>query len=1263
MKRRVLVAHMRMPETDRDRGSGRVDAMIRFLLDAGWAVSFLSAEEAGDPRHAARLRQLGVATYAGHEAAVEVIRHGDFDLALVSFWNVAAKLLPLLREHSPRTRVIIDSQDVHFLREARRRFGVAGHLDASVGTTMVDELNTYRAADAVLAVSAKESALLGDFLGADRVHDIALGEAAERSPIPFAHRRGLLFVGNFRHLPNGEAVEFLCKDVLPRLDPALLSAHPLTVIGNRLDARIRGFARGLPGVEMVGWVPEVAPYLARARVAVAPLLHGAGVKGKVVEAMMTGTPVVTTPIGAEGLDLVPGVHAMVCRDPADLAAAITRLLVDGQAWQRMADAARSAVAATQDMTAVRARFDDIVESVLAAREGAVDPFRHVRAREDAYRDSAAATVASLRAVADPGALALVASHGDETLIELDGRVGGHFPQDRDGGWGGFHPSDSESAITHLEALRERGAAYFALPAAQFWWLHFYAEFARHLDQQYRRVHADAHTIVYDLRSRRPGVVPSGRARPTVHVVGTYAAHRPGPSPALVAALNASTRFSVSQQWSAAGTEAPPPEPADWVLHVDDRADLPGGFLDDFLPIQEAAGADRAQPAHVSGPEVGPPISERLNGCTAREISGWLPLPVRSVRAGAAEDGPVLLVDEVPIRIQGSVERVSAVEVRDVLTGAEPQRQVRRHCARRQPRISVLISTYDRPELLADCLAGFAHQTLPKSNYEVVVVDDGSPGTATAEVIERFRSRLPLTSARLEHAGRSAAKNLAVMLARGEIVLFFDDDDRAATDMLAEHLRMHETHPEDSTAILGYTEWAPEVAITPFMHWATDVEKVLFAYGNLNDGKELDWRGFWEGRISCKRALLLRGGLHDQRMNYSIDVEMAWRLAPLGLRVIYHAAARSYMVRTVTLRDFCARAEGKGRAQVVMASLHDDDELRRYAATAGVRERWDEARPQLAGLLARARVLEQAEDVTAELHQLYRQIVGACFAKGAAEALGAPRTAIPDPVAPAAPADVVESAPVEPHALPTRVTPVRDGGPAPALTVTIPVWSRTPELADMAERTVARIRDVARLETEIVIVDNGSPHERAFPAEVFRYPENRGVAVAWNAGIALASAPVVAVLNSDCLVEPGWDEALYEAATSGRRIAFPYTDHADGQGFRSPDQGGTAGWCFMASAALFKEIGTFDEQFSPAFCEDTDYWHRAWQLGIELSPVPAARVSHARRSTGRTDPHVDWLLMSHRYKYGWKHGVEPLKAPPYYNRPIVEFVGKVATGRR
>jgi glycosyltransferase involved in cell wall biosynthesis len=1244
---------MRMPEIDRDRGSGRVDAMIRFLLADGWAVTFLSDEEAADPRHVARLRQLGVAVHAGPAAAEDLVRDGDFDLALISFWKVAARLLPVLREHSPRTKVVIDSQDVHFLREARRSFGQSGQLDGAVGTAMVDELNTYRGADAVLAVSAKEGALLGDFLGSEHVHDIALGEAAARSPIPFAQRNGLLFVGNFRHLPNGEAVEYLCKDVLPHLDPALLAQHPLTVIGNRLDDRIRAFGKGLRGVEMVGWVPSVEPYLRRARVAVAPLLHGAGVKGKVVEAMMTGTPVVTTQIGAEGLDLRPAVDAMIYDEPDDLAAAITRLLIDENAWQQMADAARDTIAPAQDMNAVRARFDGIIESVMRERRRRTDRFRHARAREARYQVSVRHSVSATLAVSEPGAVVLVASHGDDSLLAVDGRTGCHFPQDRDGKWGGFHPADSDSAIRHLEALRERGASWFVLPSAQFWWLHFYTEFAAHLSQRYRRVHADAHVVIYQLSTQRTAVATAPQRRPVVVVLGTHGVSRPGPQPALVTELNSSVRFEVTQQWRPAGTPAPAAAEADWVVHLDDSVDLPSGFLDDFLDAVEQSGAERAQPAHASGPQAAAPVSERLLGCAGRELTGWLPLPLRALRSGASEHGRVLLVDTVPCRLVQPVSEPAAVEVVDVFAPETWAPSVITHASATAPRISVLVSTYDRPELLAGCLESFAAQSMPSGEFEVVVVDDGSSGPETTAVIDSFRDRLQLTSARLEHAGRSAAKNLAVMLARGEIVVFFDDDDRAAPDYLAQHERLHERHPGEATAILGYTEWAPELAITPFMHWVTEVGKMLFAYGNLTDGQVLNWKGFWEGRISCKRSLLLRAGLHDQRLNYSIDVEMAWRLASEGLQVVYSESARSVMAREVDLQAFCARTEAKARAQVTMAALHADEELQRYTNTTGVAERWDAERPVLAASMTRAATLEQSSEVGQELHDLYRTILAACYAKGAAEALGAPRSELPKPATVSAKPFVMPAN--ADGDLPVKVMSARTITPRPQLTVTIPVWSRTPELADMAVRTIERLRECARLETEIVIIDNGSPHEREFDADVYRFDANRGVSIAWNAGIALASAPVVAILNSDCLVEPGWDEALHEAATTGRRIAFPYTDHADGQGFRTPDQAGTAGWCFMASAELFAEVGEFDIQFSPAFCEDTDYWHRAWQLGIELSPVPAAHVSHARRSTGRTDPHVDWLLTSHRYKYGWKHGVEPMKAPPYYNRTIVEYV--------
>jgi glycosyltransferase involved in cell wall biosynthesis len=1283
MRRRALVSQMRMPEVDRDRGSQRVDLLIRWLLDEGWSVTFIGTEEDSDPWQAHRLRQQGVATFAGCDEAEEVVLAGDFDLALLAFWQPASRLLGVVREGSPQTRVIVDSVDLHFLRDARRLLGAGALLDERFGGQVVGELNTYRGADAVLTVSAKEAELLADFLGAERIYDLPLAETLTRSSVPFGDRSGIFFVGNFRHLPNGEAVEYLCRDILPRLDPELLAAHPLSVVGSRLDEKVRAHARGLPAVKMVGWVPSILPYLERARVCAVPMLHGAGVKGKIVESLMVGTPVVTTSIGAEGMDLRHREHAVIADSPGDLAAGLAHLLTDAQEWQALADSGHDLAVASHDPARVRERFFEIVDEVLSLppREGmAGGGMRRARRRELAYRDTVAAANETLSAITDPGSTVLVVSRGDDRLVAVEGRTGAHFPQAPDGRWAGYHPADSETAIRHLESLRERGAGYLAVPSTSFWWLHHYGELTEHLESRYRRIHSGEHLVVFDLgdtAQELPRATGDDTEPARVQVVGSYDSTRAGPPPSLVAELDRSGPFEVVQRWHPGAHDEPPCEAepnadsdADWILSVNDRVVLPAGFLDGFLTTASqlaALGVDRAQPAHTSGPEGGPPVTERIPGVLAREVEAVTPLPVLAVRRGAATTGPTALIDATPIGltapIDGAGDPIAYSNVRDVFVGGDagPERAVRRSQGTPSPLLSVLVATYDRPELLSGCLEGFCEQTLPVSDFEIVVVDDGSSGVETRAVLERFAARLPLRWVHVEHAGRAAAKNLAVLLARGDVVLFFDDDDVPAPELLAEHLRAHELHPDEATAILGHTSWAPGLEISPLMHYLTEVDKMLFAYGNLDEGQAYDWRCFWEGRVSSKRSLLLRHALHDQRLDYSIDVEMGWRLARHGLEVIYHPAAVSYMARPIDFDEFCRRYEAKGRAQAAIASLHADAEVVDYARLEGATERWAEARGGLGSLVARIRELEarlddgvsdQADAELEELHRSYRSAFFAFNAKGITEALnGRPAdqraTGVParEPIAASRPA-VADR---------TRLGS-DDGGSAdaPTLTVTIPVLSATPELAEMAVRTVDRVWEVARLATEVVVVDNGSAERRPLRARVHRFDENRGVATGWNTGIELARAPVVAVLNSDCLVEPGWDEALYEAATTGRRIAFPYTDHCDGRGFRQPDQAGTAGWCFVLTLDTYREVGPFDELFNPAYCEDTDYWHRAWELGIELTPVPDARVTHARRTSAGDSGHAEWLLTAHRYLYGWKHRVEPMRAPPYYNREIIEY---------
>src|SRR5829696_200474 len=386
--KRALVSQTRMPETDRDSGSRQVDWYIRWLLDDGWAVTFVASDQNSDARHAHRLRQLGVSTFEGYDEIEEIVKAGDFDFALLAFWKQASRVIPVLREHSPHTKILIDTVDLHFLRDARRTLG-AGMLDEEYGRSVVGELNTYRAADAVMAVSEKESSLLADFLGPERNYVLPLAEPAMRSEIPFEDRHGILFVGNFLHLPNTEAVEYLVRDILPRLDPDLLEEHPLSVIGSRIPEKTRALGRGLPSVRILGWVPELEPYLQRARASVVPLLHGAGVKRKIVQSLINGTPVLTTPIGAEGLDIRHDDHALIADDPSELAAGLTRLLTNRDDWQRIADAGYEHARAGHDPEILGRRFREIVDDVLALparEEPAGTGLGRMQRTQVAYRD-------------------------------------------------------------------------------------------------------------------------------------------------------------------------------------------------------------------------------------------------------------------------------------------------------------------------------------------------------------------------------------------------------------------------------------------------------------------------------------------------------------------------------------------------------------------------------------------------------------------------------------------------------------------------------------------------------------------------------------------------------------------------------------------------------------------------------------------------------------------------------------------------------------
>jgi len=514
--RRALVIAPRLPEFDRESGLLRISDLIEMLGRRGWEVTFGCLDEPVHPeRYVGELEQRGVETYAPLDSLDSIPGAADFELAILAYWHVAERFLPELRRASPSTRVIVDSVDLHFLREMRERLRMGNEpaprqLKASDGDRLIREVNTYAAADAVLTVSHKEAELINDLTAQPGLaHPVPDVEELPRSPVPLRNRTGILFLGNFLHAPNQDAAAWLCQEIVPLIDPALLAEHEISIVGTAAEEHVQELASGLPHVKTVGWVPSVVPYLHAARLSVVPLRYGAGTKRKLLQALLAGTPTVSTPVGAEGLGVRDGRHVLIADEPHDFAAAIERLLRRSLIWRRLARRGREHVLRLHGRAVVEARFESVLDSLLsrAPRPPAVHT---VGEREAARAPDYPGLVAWVREVVEsavpPDGQVLVASRGDDAFMAMGGREAWHFPSNRDGKYAGYYPADSEAAIAHLEELRAQGATHLVLPRTAFWWIDYYEGLNRHLEDRYRIIRRDEHLIVYDLAGRTDGQV-------------------------------------------------------------------------------------------------------------------------------------------------------------------------------------------------------------------------------------------------------------------------------------------------------------------------------------------------------------------------------------------------------------------------------------------------------------------------------------------------------------------------------------------------------------------------------------------------------------------------------------------------------------------------------------------------------------------------------------------------------------------------------------
>ncbi len=335
---RCLIIDAQWPQPDRDSGSVDAVFMARSLRDLGFSVVFASdAEHTAEPALREPLLKLGIGCLGPETSpSIEAFVAAEgrtLDLVILSRAPCGGRFFEMVRRECPSARVVFNTVDLHGLREEREarlrgdRIGVAW-------AARQWERETYltRQCDATIVVSQHEADLLRDCVPGANVVVLPLAREVPGTGRGYADRRGMGFIGGFRHVPNVDALNFFLREIWPAIAAAVPEAEFL-VVGADLPQEVQ---QGMPpGARYLGPLADIRPWFDSLRLTVAPLRYGAGAKGKVASSLAHGVPCVLTRIAAEGMGLTSEREALIADDPRSFAEAVIRLYTDCDLWQRL----------------------------------------------------------------------------------------------------------------------------------------------------------------------------------------------------------------------------------------------------------------------------------------------------------------------------------------------------------------------------------------------------------------------------------------------------------------------------------------------------------------------------------------------------------------------------------------------------------------------------------------------------------------------------------------------------------------------------------------------------------------------------------------------------------------------------------------------------------------------------------------------------------------------------------------------------------------
>ncbi|MEL7834234.1 glycosyltransferase [Fodinibius sp. Rm-B-1B1-1] len=344
IKQHVLIIGFVWPEPSSSAAGKRMVQLIELFQAQGWQVTFASS--AAKTEHMVNLESLGVNT-----RSIE-INSSTFDtfvadlrpsIVLFDRFVVEEQFGWRVAEQCPNAVRVLDTEDLHFLRRARKKA-----VNESRSCTEADlrsskdakrEIASIYRSDLSLIISDTEQDLLENTFGvqSDLLQYLpfvleAITPSTASNWRDYGQRKDFMTIGNFRHAPNMDAVRYLKKQMWPLIRKQLPDAQ-LHIYGAYVSQEAEQMHDPDSGFIIEGRAPNAADVISEAKVMLAPLRFGAGLKGKLIEAMQCGTPSITTTIGAEGIQGNLSWGGVIADEPEKFADAAVRLYNDEEVWK------------------------------------------------------------------------------------------------------------------------------------------------------------------------------------------------------------------------------------------------------------------------------------------------------------------------------------------------------------------------------------------------------------------------------------------------------------------------------------------------------------------------------------------------------------------------------------------------------------------------------------------------------------------------------------------------------------------------------------------------------------------------------------------------------------------------------------------------------------------------------------------------------------------------------------------------------------------